>query len=145
MLNAIDLALQALGIAHLATQNYATLSGGEKQRVQISRALVQLQHQKVSQRYLLLDEPTSSLDLFHQIQLMRLLQQQALQGIGVLIVLHDLNLAANYTTKLLVLEKGAVVMFDHSQKVMHSRCLSAVYKVDLDVQTDQARTTVFVS
>ena len=99
-------ALAAAGVAHLAGRSVQTLSGGEKARVHLARALAQIWHPPAdaAERWLLADEPTAALDLQHQHRCMRLLRQWAVeQGVGVVAVLHDLNLALRYADDALVL------------------------------------------
>ncbi len=99
-------------VGHLAERVYTTLSGGERQRVQLARVLAQIDFPAALQlrepRYLLLDEPTSSLDLAHQHATLRSARRAADRGIGVLAILHDLNLAAMYADRLVVLYGGRV-------------------------------------
>ena len=113
-------ALAAAAVEHLAGRSYMSLSGGERQRVQLARVLAQLwpapessppvQNKLPDPRYLLLDEPTASLDLAHQHATLRQAQQLARQrGLGVLAVLHDLNLAAEYADHVAILQQGRLV------------------------------------
>lgn len=103
-------AMDVAGVAHLSRRRYPTLSGGEAQRVQLARALAQIwEPADEGERYLLLDEPTSSLDLAHQHAVLRAAQACAEQGVGVLAVLHDLNLAAQYAHRMTVLHRGRVL------------------------------------
>lgn len=102
-------ALRATGTDRLADRDYTTLSGGERQRVQFARALAQVWAEdgdRRNARYLLLDEPTASLDLKHQRQVLELARRCADQGFGVLVVLHDFNLAAAYADRLWLLVDG---------------------------------------
>jgi iron complex transport system ATP-binding protein len=103
-------AMIAAGVDHLAQRSYPTLSGGEQQRVHLARALAQIwtptEH---GDRYLLLDEPTASLDLSHQHQVLRIARDCAKAGIGVLAVLHDLNLASQHADRIAVMRKGCVM------------------------------------
>jgi iron complex transport system ATP-binding protein len=99
--------MAAVNLSAFAERLYPTLSGGERQRVQFARVLAQLWEAPASGgRYLLLDEPTASLDLAHQHQLLATAQGLARQGVGVLVVLHDLNLAAQYSDQMIVLKAG---------------------------------------
>lgn len=100
-------ALERAGAEHLADRRYPTLSGGERQRVDFARALAQIwEPRSDAGRYLLLDEPTSSLDLARQHELLMGVRAFAQPDVGVLVVLHDLNLAARYADDLLVLVDG---------------------------------------
>mgnify|MGYP002713115570 CR=1 FL=1 len=101
---------------HLAERIYTTLSGGERQRVQLARVLAQIWEGKAS-RYLLLDEPTNNLDLSHQHSTLMIARQFAQRGVGVLAVLHDLNLAAQYADTVLVLKGGRVLAEGKPDKV----------------------------
>lgn len=103
------------------------LSGGEQQRVVLARALAQ------EPDYLLLDEPTSHLDISYQLELIRVVKAQAESGIGVLLVLHDLNLAAQVCSRLILMQRGAVVADGTPQAVLSSKLLSAVYAANLSV------------
>lgn len=127
--------LSLFDAAHLSARNYLTLSGGEQQRVQLARVLSQLEAMPASQpRYLLLDECTASLDLSHQHQVFAVLQQRVRQqGMGVLVVLHDLNLAAQYADKILLMDGGKVVRQGGVTEVLRSDLLSDVYRYPIDV------------
>jgi len=103
-------ALEQMGVMQCAHQSYLELSGGERQRVQIARALVQLKSSSTgATQYLFLDEPTSALDLHHQTQLMVQLTIVAGSGMGIVCVLHDLQLAAQYADRLILLKNGRIV------------------------------------
>jgi iron complex transport system ATP-binding protein len=100
---AVEGALQACDLVHLAARRVEALSGGERRRVFFARALAQ------EPRVLLLDEPTAFLDLGHQVAVMRMAQTAARGGLCVVAVLHDLNLAAAACDRLVVLSRGRVV------------------------------------
>jgi iron complex transport system ATP-binding protein len=112
-------ALEAAGALDLADRLYPSLSGGEKQRVQLARVMAQVWEAPPSgHRYLLLDEPTSSLDLAHQHSTLRLAKRFTQGGAGVLAVLHDLNLAAQYADRILVLSAGHAVALGSPLEVL---------------------------
>ncbi|MCU0949714.1 MAG: heme ABC transporter ATP-binding protein [Burkholderiaceae bacterium] len=104
-------ALQLADAAQLAQREVATLSGGERARVFMAAALAQLwETESDSARFLLLDEPTAALDLAHQHHLLATARAfAAARGLGVLAILHDLNLAAQYADRVLVLRDGRLL------------------------------------
>lgn len=127
-------ALKALDIHYLTQRIYTQLSGGERQRVQLARVMAQIwRREDAEQRLLLLDEPTSSLDLGHQQQLMQALREFAQQGVGVLMVAHDINLVAQYADKLLALSCGQVVAQGEPSSVVVSDLMSELFQVDVRV------------
>ncbi len=99
--------LTRLDIAHLETRLVPTLSGGEQQRVQLARVLAQV-WERPDPRLLLLDECTSALDPAHQQQVFQQLCQLAREGFGLLVAVHDLNLAAQYADRLILMKDGKV-------------------------------------
>lgn len=108
-------ALDAVEAAHLEDRIYPTLSGGERQRVHLARALAQIwipipsSSHTNDARYLLLDEPTSNLDLAHQHRTLHVARRFAREGVCVLVILHDLNLAAQYADRIAILCDGSLV------------------------------------
>lgn len=125
-------AMDTLNIKHLENQSFTQLSGGEKQRVQFARVLCQLLPilKKKQPCYLLIDEPTASLDLYHQYQVMKLAKKIANQGAGVLAVIHDLALAASFADKIYMLEKGSLVAAGAPQQVLSEAQLAHTYQID---------------
>ncbi|MDW8845513.1 heme ABC transporter ATP-binding protein [Erwinia sp. MMLR14_017] len=118
----------------LAERDYRYLSGGEQQRVQLARALAQLWHDDGPRGWLFLDEPTSALDLYHQQHVLRLLHQLTRRGnLTVCCVLHDLNLAALWSDRLLLLHEGKLVANGTPEEVMSEETLRRWYQADLNV------------
>lgn len=118
----------------LAERDYRHLSGGEQQRVQLARVLIQLWQPEPSPRWLFLDEPTSALDLYHQQHSLRLLRQLTRQTpLTVCCVLHDLNLAALYADRIILLHSGSVVASGTPAEVLSEGILSRWYQADLNV------------
>jgi iron complex transport system ATP-binding protein len=117
----IDNALERADIAGSQHRGWHTLSGGEKQRTQLARALAQ------EPREILLDEPTNHLDVRHQLELLELLGNL---GITCVIALHDLNLAARYCDHVVVLDRGRVVTAGPPSAVLTGELIAAVYGVE---------------
>lgn len=128
----VSQALQATGVAHLAARIFNTLSGGEKARVHLARALAQVWPGQPGGvvRWLLLDEPTAALDLAHQHQALALLRRWAHeQGVGVVAVLHDLNLALRYADDAIVLAQGEPCSSGAVANVLEPARISRVWGV----------------
>lgn len=118
----VQQALAFAGIETLANRTLTALSGGERQRVNLARALAQ------EASYLLLDEPTAHLDLRHQVQILHALRQHAQsQDKGVLLVLHDLNLASAYADKVVLMSEGQIVAQGAPDSVFQPEVLEQVY------------------
>lgn len=132
----IAASLALAGIPHLAQRRYPDLSGGEQQRVQFARVLAQCQAQQTRHlaRYLLLDEPTSSLDPKHQIELLRTTAELAhTQSVGVLVIVHDINLAARWCDQLVMLGNGTIVASGAPTEVLTRDNLRTVYDIEADI------------
>lgn len=110
-------ALERVGLGDLSLRNYLTLSGGEQQRVHLARVLAQLTGTE-GDRLLLLDEPTSSLDIAYQHEVLRLARELGRERVGVLAVLHDLNLASQYAERVLLLADGTVLAYGTPREVL---------------------------
>ncbi|MFF8597228.1 ABC transporter ATP-binding protein [Streptomyces sp. NPDC015220] len=123
---AVTAALARTGLTDRAEQSWHTLSGGERQRTQIARALAQ------EPRELLLDEPTNHLDIQHQLDLLDLIADLPVTTV---IALHDLNLAAMYCDRLLVLDNGRPVAEGTPADVLTPRLIKRVYGVRAEVSS----------
>ena len=133
----VDEALSSTGTLHLKDRPYATLSGGEKQRVVIASALAQifrLKSETTEPIYLLLDEPTASLDLSYQLEVAALLKQlHKERGIGIVISTHDLSLAATLCDTLALIRKGTVAASGSVDDVLTPASLRSVYGVEAEI------------
>ena len=127
---AVRRALEACDIAELATRDVTTLSGGEFQRARIARALAQ------EPSALVLDEPTSSLDIRHQMAILELLRMSADGGMTVLLVTHSLDLAAQFADRMLLLSEGEVAARGTPDAVLREEVLTRVYGWPLSVSRD---------
>lgn len=125
-----DQALQAVDLEGFATRLYGELSGGEKQRVHIARALCQLEaaHRAADEAaILMLDEPTSSLDLAHQACVLDEATRQAGLGRAVVVVVHDLNLAAAWADDIVLIAAGRIAARGKPAEIFNDDLLSAAY------------------
>lgn len=125
----IQRAIDATDLHALHDRPYTQLSGGERQRVQIARALCQLYGSPVPRRetLLLLDEPTSNLDLPHQMLLMRLARAEAKAGRLVLAILHDINLATAWADTVIAINNGRLCAMGAPHEIMTERVLEDLY------------------
>lgn len=117
--------LDELDLGPLANQRLSQVSGGERRRVWLARALVQ------RPELLVLDEPTAFLDVRHQVETLRAVQRRAEQGLGVLAVLHDVNLAAHFATHVVLLKAGRVLAAGPTDQVLTAEHLSALYDIPM--------------
>lgn len=134
----LPIVIQALAAAeaeHLAERRYTTLSGGERQRVHLARVLAQLWQPlpKSEPRYLLLDEPTASLDLAHQHSTLELARRWSREGLGVAVVLHDLNLAAQYADRIALMRDGRLLALERPEAVLRATLIEQVFGLPVQV------------
>jgi iron complex transport system ATP-binding protein len=120
-------ALADVDAAELAARAVTTLSGGERARIALARVLVQ------DAQLLLLDEPTAALDLGHQEMVMRVLHGRVSRGDAVVVVLHDLTLAAGHASRVVVIDGGRIVADGPPADVCTPALLSDVYRAPIDV------------
>ncbi|HEX6589250.1 MAG TPA: ABC transporter ATP-binding protein [Longimicrobiales bacterium] len=120
--DAVADAMERCDVADLADRSVASLSGGERQRVFIARALAQ------QPRALVLDEPTAALDVRHEMGIFELLRALCADGVTVLLVTHNLNLAARYADRLLLLDRGRVAAIGTPVDVLRAPVIEQVYR-----------------
>ena len=119
------------GISHLRENNMNSLSGGEQQLAGIARALTQ------EPELLLLDEPTSHLDITHQVQILNLIRRLSeTLGLTVLMIIHDLNLAGEYCDSLVMMQNGSVRKKGTPHEVLNYEDIEAVYKTVVITRTN---------
>ncbi len=116
----VQSALLRVSLQDLAQRNFLSLSGGEKQRVMIARAISQ------RAKFLILDEPTNHLDIRYQLEILELVKDL---GVTCIVALHDLNLAAAYCARLYVLQAGEVVASGTPSEILHPELIRNVYGV----------------
>jgi iron complex transport system ATP-binding protein len=129
---AVDQALVQAGIVDLAERDTDALSGGEWQRVRIARALAQ------KTPALVLDEPTTFLDVAHEMAIFELLSSLARSGLAVLLVSHQLNLVARFADTIVLLDEGKVATSGAPAEVMNAALLESVYRWPVVITRDPA-------
>jgi len=129
---AVQAALAEVGLAAVADRPYTSLSGGERQRVHLARALLQCRH-AIGPGCLLLDEPTASLDLKYQRELLRLARAEADRGAAVMLILHDLNQVAAVADRVLLLAEGCTRYWGDVEGFFDGDLLTGAYGTPLSI------------
>jgi iron complex transport system ATP-binding protein len=127
---AVEGALARCDVASLADRDIGTLSGGELQRARVARALAQ------EPRALVLDEPTQSLDVRHEMEILLLLRALADRGLTVVLITHHLDAAARFADRMLLLDRGRVGAEGSPEEVLRPDILETVYRWPVDVRPD---------
>lgn len=123
-------ALQMVDANYLERRLYTQMSGGEKQRVQLARVLAQIWNpNKLGRQFLVLDEPTAAFDLAHQQMTLEIVKQFSKRGVGVLMVVHDLNLAAQCADNLVVVNGGMIEAVGSPNNILTEQLIEKVFDV----------------
>ena len=131
--------LKTLGISHLAMRPFNALSAGQHQKVMLARGLVQ------EPRVLLLDEPTSNLDIRHQLDVTRMLKELTMEkGILTIMISHDISITAKYADEILMMSEGRIYAHGTPSEVITEENLSAVYGVKARIIDDDGRPHVIL-
>lgn len=153
----IENIINTVDILHLEHRNYLSLSGGEKQRTQLARVLVQITQDekddnldgqgknKLLPRVLLLDEPANALDLKYQKKLMQTLRLVAKKNVAVVMVVHDLNHAAYYADSIVALDNGHIKIQGLPRDVLTAPVLEDIFDTPINVVTLPNKTTVIMT
>jgi iron complex transport system ATP-binding protein len=143
---ACEEAMRFFDVWDMADRNYMTLSGGEKQRVHFVRVVAQVWYATAGQiRYLIMDEPLTFLDIHYQFHFMHkiihLLQDNNLVVVG---VVHDLNLAAKFADKIVLLHQGKILAEGNWKEVLTSENIKTAYRLNPVVIEDEERQSLFL-
>lgn len=128
-----------LGLDDLRDRNFNQLSSGEQQKVIIARAIAQ------RTKILLLDEPTSHLDINYQLEFMNLFRTYVEKGLIVIVVLHDLNIAAQYCDKILLMNQGGIEVFGEIQKVLTKENVQKVYGIEVAIKKNAYTGSIYIT
>jgi iron complex transport system ATP-binding protein len=132
----IDEVMELTGVTSWARRNYLTLSGGEQQRVQLARVLAQVWDVTSYSRYVLLDEPTSNLDLAQQQLIFSLVKHACERNIGVLAIVHDLNQVIQFADQLYFLKSGSVVANGNAKDIFKKEIIEETFCCKVNVYHD---------
>jgi len=130
-LEIVEACLNKVGISTLKNRSYPTLSGGEQQRVQLARALAQIW--EIKNGLLLLDEPTTGMDLLHQFETFHLAKELAAKGFSIVAVVHDLNQALQYADQVLMLKDGQSYAIGPPEEVLNERAIKDVFGLPVKI------------
>jgi len=140
----MDEVMELTGIVDWSNRNYLTLSGGEQQRVQLTRVLAQVWDQKTFARYVLLDEPTSSLDIAQQQLIFTLVKKACERNIGVLAIVHDLNQSVQFADHLYFMRNGTVIAHGKSKEVFTKTNIEETFCCRVNVYHDPCNNCPYI-
>lgn len=122
-------ALKIAGVEHLKDRIVNTMSGGEQQRVHFARVLAQIGLDQLETKFLLLDEPVAALDVQYQYEILQILQSLAAKGLGILAVMHDINLALQFSQKVILMKDGQINHMGRTEAVLTPSILEGTYGI----------------
>ncbi len=133
--NALNEIAEETSVTDLLYKKFNILSGGEQRRVHFARTLLQMWRPSNSfdPIYILLDEPTANLDILHEQRMMKKIRNKASEGIGVMIVLHDINIAAKYSDKIAFIKEGRLEEVGSPSEVLEENKLSEIYELPMKI------------
>ncbi|MDB5197963.1 MAG: heme transporter ATP-binding protein [Flaviaesturariibacter sp.] len=137
-------ALERLDVAKFRDRDYGTLSGGEAQKVQMSRVLAQIGREAISGKTLFLDEPVSHLDIKYQYQLLEAAKELCKEGVTVIAVLHDINLAISFADRILFMKSSNMAYEVHSASALTPAMLQDIFDVQATILQPGAHKPVVI-
>jgi iron complex transport system ATP-binding protein len=132
----IEEVMRLTDVANWRGRNFLTLSGGEQQRVQLARVLAQVWESNGHPRYVLLDEPTASLDLAQQQLIFSLVKHAANRNIGILAIVHDLNQVVQFADKLYFLKSGSIVASGNPKEIFTKPIIEETFCCKVNIYHD---------
>ena len=130
-------------IDHLLERKINTLSGGEQKRVHFARTLMQYYTMHAVHKFIILDEPLANLDMKFKLEILKILKNLLNEKVCVIIALHDLNIAYNFTDKIILLNEGEVFKYDKTDVVFTEKSLSEVYQTEITINKKKKRINYF--
>lgn len=136
-LRIVEEVMKETGSWHLKDSFYNTMSGGEQQRVQLARVLAQIHSTEDTPRFLFVDEPSSSLDIAYQHQILGTIRSRCEKQVGVMAILHDLNLAAQYADEILFLCGGKSIAHGKAWDVLDKQTIESTFNCPVHIWRDK--------
>ena len=129
----LDYIIEKLNIEPLRDKDYVSLSGGEKQKIQFARVVIQLYASPEKEKYLFLDEPTLNLDIFYQLKILDLVKEfQKDLDIGICAVLHDINQAYLYSDEIIMMKEGEIKYFGKTKEILTYENIYDIFQVETE-------------
>ena len=136
----IDNICDECGVHHLLGRRFNSLSGGEQRMIHFARTLLQSSGlSNKLQKYIFFDEPTANLDIKKELHILKVIKNKAREGYGIFLVLHDLNLAYNFSDRIILLKDGEISKTGYPNEVFDDTILSDVYEVDISFDKNNGR------
>ena len=122
-------------IEKIIERKFRYLSGGEQKRVHLARTFLHIKSIEniYKNKYIILDEPLANLDIFYEVKLMKIIQKLAKKGLGILMILHDLNLAYKFSSKIALMLGGKIKYFGNPNKIVNCRNLEKIYGLKMKI------------
>lgn len=144
--NLIDRLLGVFDLKGYSNRIYTTLSGGEQQRVQLARVIAQISSEdNFEDKLLILDEPTSYLDIKHQLSLFEFLKKMNRKGLTIIVVLHDLNHANILADKIMILKDSNLINYGIVNEVLNENCLKEAFDIEFALYKDSNSKKTFIT
>ena len=139
--------IDKLDIHSLKDKDYQNLSGGEQQKIQLARVVLQIYVSPKKEKYLFLDEPTLNLDIYYQYKILDLTKELITDlGIGVCAILHDLNQAYIYSNELIMIQEGEIKYYGKTNDILNEKHIFDIFKVKSDfVYSKKLEKTILVN
>tara|TARA_B100001173_G_C16025545_1_gene563879 strand:+ start:1086 stop:1853 length:768 start_codon:yes stop_codon:yes gene_type:complete len=118
-------------IKDILNRRFNSLSGGEQRKVHFARTLIQLNNINQKNKYMFFDEPTANLDISHELNFMNILREKANEGFGIFLILHDLELAYNFSDKIAFMKEGKIMYHGEPNSIYENDILTQIYDVPI--------------
>ena len=142
---ALNKIIKICDLREFIDRKFNFLSGGEKRRVHFARTLIQVWNDNLQNdpSFMFLDEPTSNLDLYHELKLLKILKNKSKKGKGILLIIHNLNLAFKFSDKIGIFKNGKLLSFGEPREVFTNEILFDVFKIPIKVNSKNSTLNIY--